>query len=447
MADFLDRLGVSVFAGWGAGHIQQAEPDVVVICKAFSRGNVDIEYVLDAGIRYASMAETVKEFFIRGKNSIVVAGTHGKTTTTAMLAWVLEVAGRKPSFLVGGIAENFGKSFQVSDGSDFVIEGDEYDTAFFDKGPKFLHYLPRIVLLKNIEFDHADIYADLEAIKTAFRRLINIVPKSGLIVAGVDSPVVHELIPAAFSRVATAGIGVGEWQASKIQTTNDGMSFDVVRSGSNVGHFTIPLPGTFNVQNALGVIIVGRELGIPDDVIQRGLSTFKSVKRRLEIRGEVNGVRVYDDFAHHPTAVKETLAAVRQRHPGSRLWAVFEPRSQTCRRRIFEQSFIDAVQPADSTLIAPVFGSSHLDPEQTLSPTRVVEGIRARGGSASTFGSTEDIVRHLAGEVRAGDQVVIMSNGGFDNIHNLLLERLRGDRKSTRLNSSHLGISYAVFCF
>src|SRR5678815_1280203 len=208
-------------------------PDLVVIGNALSRGNVELEYVLDAGIRYASMAETVKEYFIRGKNSIVVSGTHGKTTTTAMLAWMLDVAGRRPSFLVGGIAENFGKSFQVADGPDFIIEGDEYDTAFFDKGPKFLHYLPRIVLLKNIEFDHADIYADLDAIRTAFRRLVNIVPRSGLIVAGVDSPVVRELIPAAFSRVATAGLGMGEWQATNIHATSEGMGFDVVRSGSH----------------------------------------------------------------------------------------------------------------------------------------------------------------------------------------------------------------------
>src|SRR5207249_3250686 len=270
----------------------KTKPDLVVIGNALSRGNVEIEYVLDSGLRYASMAETVKELFIRGKQSIVVAGTHGKTTTTAMLAWILEVAGRKPSFLVGGIAENFGSSFQVRDGPDFVIEGDEYDTAFFDKGPKFLHYLPRIVLLKNIEFDHADIYADLEAIKTAFRRLINIVPKSGLIVAGTDSPVVRELIPAAFSRVATHGIGDGEWRAAQIQTTQEGMTFEVLRGGTPIGHFSIPMPGTFNVQNALGAIIVARELGIINDVIQRALSTFKSVKRRLELRGEVRGIRV-----------------------------------------------------------------------------------------------------------------------------------------------------------
>src|SRR2546427_7251777 len=232
MSDFLARLEIPVFKGFNAENIQKTKPDVVVIGNALSRGNVEIEYVLDSVLRYASMAETVKELFIRGKQSIVVAGTHGKTTTTAMLAWLLDVAGRKPSFLVGGIAENFGSSFQVRDGPDFVIEGDEYDTAFFDKGPKFLHYLPRIVLLKNIEFDHADIYADLEAIKTAFRRLINIVPRSGLIVAGIDSPVVKELIPAAFSRVATAGLGTGEWRAGDIKTNSGGKGFQKMRSGS-----------------------------------------------------------------------------------------------------------------------------------------------------------------------------------------------------------------------
>ncbi len=425
MSDFLARLEIPVFKGFNAENIQKTKPDLVVIGNALSRGNVEIEYVLDSGLRYASMAETVKELFIRGRQSIVVAGTHGKTTTTAMLAWILEVAGRKPSFLVGGIAENFGSSFQLRDGPDFVIEGDEYDTAFFDKGPKFLHYLPRIALLKNIEFDHADIYADLEAIKTAFRRLINIVPRSGLIVAGIDSPVVTELIPAAFSRVATAGLGTGEWQAVNIKTTADGMDFEILRSDSNTGSFAIPLPGTFNVQNALGAIIVARDLGIPDEVIRRALSTFKSVKRRLEIRGEVNGIVVYDDFAHHPTAVQETLRAVRERHPHARVWAVFEPRSQTCRRKIFEPAFIQSFDPADVILIARVYGASHLAPAETLSPDRVAEGIRARGKRAFTFASTEEIVSFVASEARPGDQVVIMSNGGFDNIHVKLLERLR----------------------
>ncbi|MBI4472258.1 MAG: UDP-N-acetylmuramate:L-alanyl-gamma-D-glutamyl-meso-diaminopimelate ligase [Acidobacteria bacterium] len=429
MSDFLERLGIPVFKGYNGDNITKAGPDLVVIGNALSRGNPEVELVLDSGIRYASMAETVKELFIRGKNSIVVAGTHGKTTTTAILAWVLEVAGRKPSFLVGGIAENFGRSFQIADGPDFVIEGDEYDTAFFDKGPKFLHYLPRIVLLKNIEFDHADIYADLEAIKTSFRRLINIVPRSGLIVAGIDSPVVRELIPAAFSRVATSGIGLGEWQAVNIEALPDGMVFEVTRVDTPIGRFSIPLLGTFNVQNALGAIIVAKELGVSNEVIQRGLSTFKSVKRRLELRGEVHGVRVYDDFAHHPTAVLETLRAVRQRFGKDRVWAVFEPRSQTCRRRIFEQAFIESFDPADAAVIARVYGSARIDPEQLLSPDRVVEGIRARGKAACSFNTTEEIVSFLSSQVKSGDHVVIMSNGGFDNIHNKLLEKLRAVQK------------------
>jgi UDP-N-acetylmuramate: L-alanyl-gamma-D-glutamyl-meso-diaminopimelate ligase len=425
MSDFLERLGIRVFKGYRAENLIEAKPDVVVIGNALSRGNPEIEYVLDSGIRYQSMAETVKELFIRGRNSIVVAGTHGKTTTTAMLSWVLEVAGRKPSFLIGGIAENFGRSFQVTDGPDFVIEGDEYDTAFFDKGPKFLHYLPRIVLLKNVEFDHADIYSDLEALKTSFRRLINIVPRSGLIVAGVDSPVVRELIPNAFSRVAAAGIEVGDWRAKEVRPEGEGMAFEVFNGETSAGEFSIPLLGRFNVDNALGVIIVAKELGIDDSLIRRGLATFKSVKRRLELRGEVDQIRVYDDFAHHPTAVSETLRAVRQRYPQDRIWAVFEPRSQTCRRRIFEPEFITAFDPADAVVIARVFGSGKLDPEQVLSPDRVVEGVRARGKTAQTFDSTEEIVKFIGSEAISGDHIVVMSNGGFDNIHNKILQKLR----------------------
>jgi UDP-N-acetylmuramate: L-alanyl-gamma-D-glutamyl-meso-diaminopimelate ligase len=425
MSDFLEGLRIPVYQGYREENIQADRPDLVVIGNALSRGNPEIEFVMDSGIRYASMAETVKELFIRGKNSIVVAGTHGKTTTTAMLSWMLEVAGRRPSFLVGGIVENFGRSFQLGDGPDFVIEGDEYDTAFFDKGPKFLHYLPRILVLKNIEFDHADIYADLNALKVAFRRLINIVPRNGLIVAGVDSPVVAELIPAAFSRVAKTGIGIGDWRATNVHPSETGMEFDVVHAETHVGYFSTPLMGDFNVQNALHCLVVCKELGLDNDTIQRGLQTFKSVKRRLELRGEVDGVRVYDDFAHHPTAVLETLKGVRQRYPKDRVWAVFEPRSNTCRRRVFEQAFVESFEPADTVVIARVFGSSKLPAEQTLSPDRVVEGLRARGKTAQTFDSTDEIVRHLVSNVRKGDHVVIMSNGGFDNIHNRLLERLK----------------------
>jgi UDP-N-acetylmuramate: L-alanyl-gamma-D-glutamyl-meso-diaminopimelate ligase len=424
MSDFLERLGIRVYKGYNAEHLAASKPDIVVIGNALSRGNPEVEAVLDSGVRYASMAETVKELFIRGKNSIVIAGTHGKTTSTAMMSWVLEKAGRRPSFLVGGIAENFSKSFQVSDGPEFVIEGDEYDTAFFDKGPKFLHYLPRVVMLKNIEFDHADIYADLEALKTSFRRLINIVPRSGLIVAGVDSPVVRELIPAAFSRVATAGIEFGDWRAQNIESMDDGMIFDVSSASTHVGRFSIPMLGTFNVRNALDVIVVAKELGVDNATLQSGLSSFKSVRRRLELKGEVNRVRVYDDFAHHPTAVSETLRAVRQRYPQDRIWAVFEPRSQTCRRRIFENDFIKAFDPADAAVVARVFGGTKLAPEDQLSPERLVQGIQSRGKTAATFDTTAEIVDFVARQAVAGDHIVVMSNGGFDGIHGKLLSAL-----------------------
>ncbi len=425
MSDFLERLGIHVHKGYSAEHLAAAQPDVVVIGNALSRGNPEVEAVLDSQIRYASMAETVKELFIRGKNSIVVSGTHGKTTSTAMMSWVLQQAGREPSFLVGGIAENFGRSFQIADGPDFVIEGDEYDTAFFDKGPKFLHYLPRIVMLKNIEFDHADIYSDLESLKTSFRRLINIVPRSGLIVAGVDSPVVRELIPAAFARVATVGIESGDWRAKNIESAGGGMRFDVSSGSTEVGKFSIPMLGAFNVRNALDVIVVAKELGLDNATLQEGLSSFKSVKRRLELKGEVNSVRVYDDFAHHPTAVLETLRAVRQRYPQDRIWAVFEPRSQTCRRRIFENDFIKAFDPADAAVVARVFGGTKLALEDQLSPERLVNGIQARGKTAATFDTTAEIVDFVSRQAIAGDHVVVMSNGGFDGIHGKLLTALR----------------------
>jgi UDP-N-acetylmuramate: L-alanyl-gamma-D-glutamyl-meso-diaminopimelate ligase len=425
MSDFLERLGIPVYKGYRTENVVASAPDVVVIGNALSRGNPEVEYTLDSGLRYASMAETVKELFIRGKNSIVISGTHGKTTTTAMLAWMLEQAGRNPSFLVGGIAENFGRSFQVAEGPDFVIEGDEYDTAFFDKGPKFLHYLPRIVVLKNIEFDHADIYPNLESLKVSFRRLINIVPKSGLIVAGVDSPVVKELIPAAFSRVATVGIESGDWRARNLTQAEEGMRFEVWNQETQVGAFSIPMLGTFNVRNALDVIVTSRELGLGNEVIQAGLSSFKSVKRRLELKGVANRIRVYDDFAHHPTAVGETLSAVRQRYPQDRIWAVFEPRSQTCRRRIFEDDFMKAFDAANQVVIARVFGATKLLPEDQLSPDRLVEGIRSRGKLAATFDTTDEIVKYIGDLAVPGDHIVVMSNGGFDGIHGKLLTALQ----------------------
>ncbi len=424
MSTFLKDLGVEVFEGFDEKNLRDADPDLVVIGNVLSRGNPEVEYVLDNALGYTSLPEALKECFIRGRRPIVVTGTHGKTTTTAMLAWILHSAERDPSFLVGGIAENFQSSFRLGQGKDFVIEGDEYDTAFFDKGPKFLHYLPRIALIKNIEFDHADIYVDLDAISLSFRRLINIVPRSGLIIAGADCPVVRELVREAPCPVASYGLDSGDWRADNLAPSDAGTGFDVVLRNHFWYRFDMPLLGPFNVRNALGAIVAADRLGLSREQIQAALAGFKSVRRRLEVRGEVRGVTVYDDFAHHPTAVRETLGAVRARFPDSRVWAVFEPRSQTARRIVFEAECSRSLGLADVSVISGLRPPAGLGPDEVLSPERVVRAIRASGGVAHTFGTTREIVSFVAGEARQGDRIVVMSNGSFDDIHRRLIEAL-----------------------
>ena len=424
MSAFLQGLDIPVYEGFSEDNLKRHVPDLVVIGNVLSRGNPEVEYVLNEDLRYRSMPETLKELFIRGRRSVVVTGTHGKTRTTAMLAWMLTFAGRDPSFLLGGIAENFQSSFQMGGGADFVVEGDEYDTAFFDKAPKFLHYMPRIAVVKNIEFDHADIYPDLEAIKLAFRRFVNIVPSDGLLIAGVDSPAVREVLAHAQSRVATYGLENGDWRAEELEATHRGMAFAVVLRDELWYRFRIPLPGEFNVRNALSAIVAGDELGLSAVEMQEALSRFRNVRRRLELRGEVAGVRIYDDFAHHPTAVRETLKGIRAQFPGRRIWAVFEPRSQTSRRSLLEQEFGAALGLADIAIVAPVHRPSGLDPAERLSPERIVQALERSGCRAHTFDTTDEIVQFVAAEAADGDQVVIMSNGRFDNIHERLLELL-----------------------
>jgi UDP-N-acetylmuramate: L-alanyl-gamma-D-glutamyl-meso-diaminopimelate ligase len=425
MSTFLESLGIRVSQGFDAAHIREAAPDLVVIGNALSRGNPEVEYVLDSGIRYVSAAETLKELFIRGHRTTVVTGTHGKTTTTALLAWILECAGRSPSFMVGGIAENFGSSFQVGSGADFVIEGDEYDTAFFDKGPKFLHYLPHIVLVNNIEFDHADIYRDLDAITLAFRRLMRLVPSSGLVVAGIESAAVAGVVEETWCEVATFGLRMGQWRAGEILPAGEGVVFDVFREGALWHRFESPLVGGFNVLNALGAIIAANRLGLSAPEIATGLASFRNVRRRLEIRGEVGGITVYDDFAHHPTAVRETLRGVRERFPDSRIWAIFEPRSQTARRSLFAEEFAGALAQADIAVIAPVFAPGRLGGKSPLSPSQVAEQVRQKGRKAHAPETTGAILELLLKEATQGDRIVIMSNGGFDNLHQRLIDGLR----------------------
>jgi UDP-N-acetylmuramate: L-alanyl-gamma-D-glutamyl-meso-diaminopimelate ligase len=425
MSDFLAAEGIRAFSGYRPEHISD-DIDLVIVGNAISRGNPELEEVLDRKLRYCSLPEAVREHFLWDARSIVVAGTHGKTTTTALIAWLLTSGGLDPSMLVGGIARNFGTqgaSYRVGRGRDFVIEGDEYDSAFFDKTAKFLKYLPDIAVVNNVEFDHADIYRDLEAVTTAFRRLVNLVPGRGLLVLGADSSGAKALGAAARSRVTTFGLAEGaDWQACDVEASGGSTRFSVRRQQAAFGAFELPLLGLYNVRNALAAIAVATEAGVSHAAIAEGLTTFAGVRRRLEVVGVANGVTVYDDFAHHPTAVAETLAGVRASSPASRVWAVFEPRSASSCRRVFQQDFARAFAGADEVLIAPVFRST-LPENERLSVTELIGDLR-RGGHRAREASIEDIVETIVREHQQGDLVVLMSNGGFGGIHRRLLQAL-----------------------
>jgi len=425
MSTFLEHRGIGLREGFSEEHLDP-RPDLVVIGNAVSRGNPEVEFSLNQKIRYASMAEVLKEFFIRGKQSLVVAGTHGKTTTTSLLAWLLECGGMNPSFLVGGIAENFGSSFKLGSGGLFVIEGDEYDTAFFDKGPKFLHYLPDWVIFNNCEFDHADIYSNFAAVQLSFSRLINIIPSHGRLFAGWDDPAVRDLSARAFCPVHSFGLeGKAQWTAHSIEILPEVMRFEMWREGAFWEQFETRLTGTFNIKNALGAIACAQELGVEKKVLQGALRNFKNVKRRLEVRGVVNGITVFDDFAHHPTAIRETLMAIKARYPDSRLWAIFEPRSATSRRNVFQQEFAGSLSPADRVILCSPFASEKLDASLRLDVAQIVSDLKKQGVSANWWNSADAIVANVAPLLEQGDKVVIMSNGGFDAIHQKMLDVLR----------------------
>jgi UDP-N-acetylmuramate: L-alanyl-gamma-D-glutamyl-meso-diaminopimelate ligase len=423
----LERLGVPVSEGYKRENLSE-HADVVVVGNAITRGNPELEYVLDEKMYYTSMATVVQENFIRGRHSIVVAGTHGKTTTTSLMAWAMECAGARPSFLIGGVAENFDSSFRVTEGRYFVIEGDEYDTAYFDKGPKFMHYLPDTVILNNVEFDHADIYRDIDAVKFAFSRLVNLIPGRGQLIAGWDSDLVRELAPRAFCRVDSFGIDHNaRWRADDVRFSADMTEFTVRLEGREFGRYKSPLAGLFNVRNCLGVIAASEELGFDRSAVAEAIAEFKSVKRRLEVRGHVRGVTVIDDFAHHPTAVRETLLAARAKYPGRRLVAVFEPRSYTAQIKLFQQQFEDALSQADAIIIARLFHPERYTKETAISPPEMLEHLRLRGREAHYIPSSDDIVSDLVPRLKGNEVVVIMSNGAFDGIHDKLLNALRQD--------------------
>ena len=432
MSDFLASESIPTLVGYSADHIT-GDLDLVVVGNAISRGNAELEEVLDRKIRYCSLPEAIREHFLWGARSIVVAGTHGKTTTTSLTAWLLVHGGADPSVLVGGIARNLGdggSSYRLGQGRDFVIEGDEYDSAFFDKTAKFLKYLPDIAVVNNVEFDHADIYADFEAVSLAFRRLATLVPLRGLLLIGADSPGALALVEKAASRVQTFGTGDGvDWQAHEIEPAGASTRFRLRRSGSPFGSFEVPLVGVYNVRNAVAAIAVAAEVGIGSAAIADGLRAFRGVKRRLEIVGVAGGVTVYDDFAHHPTAVAETLAGVRASNPSARIWAVFEPRSASSSRRVFQDDFARAFAAADEVVVAPVFRSK-LPESERLSVPQLVRDLHARKQSAREAESLDAIVAAIAKEHRPGDLVVVMSNGAFGGIHQKLLRALAPDRAS-----------------
>jgi len=431
MSDFLAGEGVPVATGYLAEHIT-SDLDFVVVGNAISRGNPELEEVLDRKIRYGSLPEAIREHFLWGARSIVIAGTHGKTTTTALTGWMLTHGDADPSMLVGGIALNFGEhgsSYRLGGGRDFVIEGDEYDSAFFDKTAKFLKYLPDIAVINNVEFDHADIYADFDAVSLAFKRLTMLVPRRGLLVVGADSPGARALVSGVPSRVETFGLADNvDWQAHDVRAETGRTSFHVRRAGAPFGDFTIPMVGAHNVRNALAAIAVATDVGIAPARVAEGLARFAGIKRRLEVVGVADEVTVYDDFAHHPTAVSETLAGLRASSPAARIWAVFEPRSASSCRRVFQDDFARAFASADEVVVAPVFRSK-LPERERLSVPDLVRDLQRKGQSAREAQSIDEIVTTIAREHRPGDLVVMMSNGGFGGIHRKLLDALQRGAK------------------
>jgi UDP-N-acetylmuramate: L-alanyl-gamma-D-glutamyl-meso-diaminopimelate ligase len=429
MSDLLRSLGIPILEPYAEANLDPA-PDLVVIGNALSRGNPEIEYVLDKRIPFTSMAALLHEEFLPGRESLVVAGTHGKTTTTSMLAWIYQVASRKnpalePSFLIGGVAENFGTSFHLRPTRTFILEGDEYDTAFFDKGPKFLHYFPDALILTHVEFDHADIYADLDAVKVAFKRLVNLVPRRGRIVAYDGSDNVTECVARAFCKVERYGFTAeADWQLRNLRHEDGRTRWELWHSGSLWAKLEMQLAGEHNALNASAAAALAAGQGIAKEAIVEALASFKSVKRRLEVRAEINGITIIDDFAHHPTAIRETLRALRSVYPQSRLWAVLEPRSNTLRRKVLEEDLIASLRLADRVILAGVYQQQRIPDAERLHPEDVVQALNAAGTPAELHPGVESILDALVPQLQRGDVVAILSNGGFDGIYEKLPQRL-----------------------
>ncbi|HUM04783.1 MAG TPA: UDP-N-acetylmuramate:L-alanyl-gamma-D-glutamyl-meso-diaminopimelate ligase [Terriglobales bacterium] len=425
MSTFLESLGIAVAQPFGEANLKPC-PDLVVVGNAISRGNAELEHVLDERIPFCSLPQILHDEFLLGKEVLVVAGTHGKTTTTSMLAWIFETAELKPSFLIGGIAENFGSSFGLGDGRHFILEGDEYDTAFFDKGPKFLHYFPDAVILTSVEFDHADIYKDLDAVETSFKRLVNLVPRRGRIIAFDTGESLERCLQKALCPVERYGASSrATWQIANLKLGAERTSWSVLCEGRLWAEFEFALAGEYNVWNATAAAVLAADCGIPKEVIGDALRSFHSVKRRLEVKAHINGITIIDDFAHHPTAIEQTLLALRSRYAGARLWAVLEPRSNTMRRNVLQSPLAASLASADEIIVAKVFKSEAISETERLDLNRVVEEIEQRGRRARIAADADSIVDLIGPELKSGDVVAILSNGGFGGIYEKLPKRLQ----------------------
>ncbi len=425
MSTFLESRKIALMKGYAESNLAH-RPDLVVIGNAISRGNPEAELVLEKKLRYCSLPELLKEFFIRGKRSLVVAGTHGKTTTTSLLAWVFEANQLNPSFLIGAIPSNLGQGARFTDSEWFIIEGDEYDTAFFDKRSKFVHYLPEVAIINNIEFDHADIFADLAAVQLAFQRLINLVPRNGLLLANGDDPNLQPLLSVKHCPIRRFGLGPNnDLRAIDLDLGPERSRFKVAvpREKSPV-EFTIPLVGEFNLRNALAVIGCARQCGLTDAQIQSAFNTFTGIRRRMEFSGSAGGVTVIDDFGHHPTAIRETVRALRLKFPGQRLWAVFEPRSNTTRRNVFQDELVSALAEADAVVVAAVARLDQIPERERLDPAKLMADLQAGGKPAAYLPGVDEIVQHIGSRAKPGDVVCVFSNGGFGGIHGKLLKAL-----------------------
>lgn len=427
MSDLVAALGIPVARGFAAEHVPPGA-ERVIVGNAALRDNVEAAEATRRGLPVLSMPTAIREFLLPGKTSVVVTGTHGKTTTTALVAWLLSDTGRDPGYIVGGEMQNTGRGYRLGAGPHFVLEGDEYNAAFFDRGPKFLHYEPKHLFIGNIEYDHADLYPDLASIEEAFRAVAAIVPEEGIVVVNADDARVVDVVfrSSTLARVATISLSdrSADFSAADVETHPDGTHFTLVESGLPTQRFASPLLGTHNVMNALGAIALVRGLGVSGGEIARSLPRFAGVKRRLEVKGEKNGVTVVDDFAHHPTAVRGTLQAAKERWPGRRLWALFEPRSNTAGRKMFEEDYADAFSAADALVIGPVFHANRLAPDARLDRSALVRRFEAEEKPAFAPETLAEIPEILRAQTRPGDVLLLMSSGAFGGLPNTLLQLL-----------------------